>query len=102
MKAKLPWEVVLGKQDLNPEMIDLLDRMLAFNPNKRISAAEALNHPYLAVYHDPEDEPEYPPLNLEDDFWKIDNEIKRPNDDSEISMDVLKQMLYDEIMKRTD
>ena len=102
MKPKMPWEIALGKQNLNPQMLDLLDRMLTFNPNKRISAADALTHPYLSTYHDPEDEPEYPPLNLEDEFWRIDNEIKKPNDDSEISMETLKQMLYDEIMKPLD
>lgn len=31
--------------------------MLTFDPRKRISAAEALEHPYLAPYHDPSDEP---------------------------------------------
>ena len=28
-----------------------------FDPKKRITAAEALAHPYLAAYHDPQDEP---------------------------------------------
>lgn len=31
--------------------------MLVIDPDKRISAEEALEHPYLAVYHDPNDEP---------------------------------------------
>jgi serine/threonine protein kinase len=30
--------------------------MLTFNPNKRISVEEALAHPYLDAYYDPEDE----------------------------------------------
>jgi len=37
--------------------LDLLDRLLAFNPVKRITVEEALRHPYLEPYHDPEDEP---------------------------------------------
>lgn len=37
--------------------VDLLGRMLCFNPNKRPTAAECLDHPYLAEYHDPDDEP---------------------------------------------
>jgi p38 MAP kinase len=31
--------------------------MLVFDPRKRITAAEALAHEYLAPYHDPTDEP---------------------------------------------
>ena len=31
--------------------------MLAFDPARRISCEEALAHPYLAVWHDPLDEP---------------------------------------------
>ena len=31
-----------------------------FDPRKRITAAEALAHPYLAPYHDPSDEPVAP------------------------------------------
>jgi len=41
----------------NPQAIDLLQRMLAFDPAKRISVEEALAHPYLADYHYPDDEP---------------------------------------------
>lgn len=37
--------------------LDLLGKMLCFDPAKRISCEEALNHPYLAVWHDPADEP---------------------------------------------
>lgn len=31
--------------------------MLCFDPAKRISCEQALNHPYLQVWHDPADEP---------------------------------------------
>lgn len=36
--------------------LDLLDRMLTFNPIKRITVEEALAHPYLEQYYDPTDE----------------------------------------------
>ncbi|MFH4980628.1 hypothetical protein AB6A40_007337 [Gnathostoma spinigerum] len=39
-----------------PLALDLLDRLLLFNPAKRISVEEALEHPYLAQYHDISDE----------------------------------------------
>lgn len=37
--------------------IDLLSKMLCFDPSKRISCEQALEHPYLQVWHDPADEP---------------------------------------------
>uniref|UniRef100_A0A8C6TJW6 Mitogen-activated protein kinase n=1 Tax=Neogobius melanostomus TaxID=47308 RepID=A0A8C6TJW6_9GOBI len=37
--------------------LDLLGRMLTFNPNKRITVEDALAHPYLEQYYDPTDEP---------------------------------------------
>lgn len=38
----------------NPDALDLMQKLLQFNPEKRISAVEALNHPYVKQYHDPE------------------------------------------------
>ena len=36
--------------------LDLLDKMLSFNPHKRIDVEKALAHPYLGQYYDPADE----------------------------------------------
>ena len=36
--------------------LDLLDKMLTFNPHRRITVEEALAHPYLEQYYDPQDE----------------------------------------------
>lgn len=41
----------------NPEALDLLERMLAFDPSRRITVNEAIKHPYLSIWHDPADEP---------------------------------------------
>lgn len=41
-----------------PEAIDLLEKLLQFNPEKRITAAEALKHPYVALFHNPKEEPD--------------------------------------------
>ncbi|XP_070783333.1 mitogen-activated protein kinase 7 isoform X5 [Enoplosus armatus] len=40
-----------------PEALDLLAAMLCFDPRERISVTQALEHPYLSKYHDPDDEP---------------------------------------------
>lgn len=44
----------------SPEALDLLQRLLHFNPDKRISPEEALRHPYCAQFHNPHDEPVAP------------------------------------------
>ena len=36
--------------------------MLVFDPRERCTVKEALKHPYLADYHDPDDEPDCPEL----------------------------------------
>lgn len=41
---------------LSETALALLDRMLTFNPIKRITVEEALAHPYLEQYYDPTDE----------------------------------------------
>ncbi|XP_057526267.1 mitogen-activated protein kinase 3-like [Amaranthus tricolor] len=42
---------------VNPLAIDLIERMLIFDPTRRITVEEALSHPYLARLHDIADEP---------------------------------------------
>lgn len=54
-KPGIPFEQLYPKA--NPLALDLLRRLLAFDPRERISCDEALAHPYLAVWHDPADEP---------------------------------------------
>lgn len=46
-----------------PTAVDLLKRMLVLDCDGRISASEALAHPYFSQYHDPDDEPDAPPYD---------------------------------------
>ena len=41
----------------NPLALDLLKQMLTIAPERRITVAKALEHPFFAEFHDPEDEP---------------------------------------------
>lgn len=41
----------------SPLALDLLKKMLTFNPHERITVEEALSHPYLSKLHDISDEP---------------------------------------------
>ena len=50
----------------SPLAIDLLSKLLVFNPNKRITIDEALAHPYLQALHCPTDEPVTESVCLED------------------------------------
>ncbi|UJR33747.1 hypothetical protein I4U23_021174 [Adineta vaga] len=42
---------------VSPDGVDLLRRLLSFDHRQRPSAEEALAHPFLAEFHDPDDEP---------------------------------------------
>jgi mitogen-activated protein kinase 7 len=55
---KIPFQRLFPQA--NPDALDLLDRMLAFDPSKRISVEEALEHRYLHIWHDASDEPSCP------------------------------------------
>ena len=67
------------RADSNRQAIELLERMLVFDPRKRVKAGEALADPYLSPYHDPTDEPEaeekfdwsFNDADLPVDTWKI-------------------------------
>ncbi|KAL1355776.1 hypothetical protein HN51_007763 [Arachis hypogaea] len=43
--------------NMSADALDLLEKMLIFDPNKRITVDEALSHPYLSSLHDINDEP---------------------------------------------
>eukprot|EP01013_Petalomonas_cantuscygni_P024328 TRINITY_DN45934_c0_g1_i1.p1 TRINITY_DN45934_c0_g1~~TRINITY_DN45934_c0_g1_i1.p1 ORF type:complete len:393 (+),score=80.59 TRINITY_DN45934_c0_g1_i1:130-1308(+) len=66
-----------------PAAMDLLEKLLRFNPEKRPTAAEALAHPYFEGLHDPTDEPDAPHFDL-----------SMPED---LTMPQLKRMLFDKI-----
>ncbi|KAK4359605.1 hypothetical protein RND71_021834 [Anisodus tanguticus] len=42
---------------VNPAAIDLVEKMLTFDPRRRITVEDALAHPYLTSLHDISDEP---------------------------------------------
>jgi p38 MAP kinase len=57
--------------------IDLIDKMLQLDPNERINCEQALAHPFLARFHNEEDEPRgiefvdlYEAQELTIDEWK--------------------------------
>jgi len=41
----------------NEKAIDLLDKMLKYDPDERITAKDCLEHPYFEDVHDPDDVP---------------------------------------------
>ena len=43
--------------DADPQALDLMERMLHFDPSKRITVTDALQHPWLAELHEEEAEP---------------------------------------------
>lgn len=55
---KIPFSTLYPNAE--PNAIDLLDKLLTLEPDKRITVDEALEHPYLEVWHDPMDEPSCP------------------------------------------
>jgi len=68
--------------------VDLLKKMLTYDPEERISVEDALSHPYLKQLHYPEDEPTTEPVCAFDfDFEKFS-----------LSKDDFKELIYEEIL----
>ena len=56
----------------NPDAVDLVEKMLVFNPEKRYSIEECLNHPYLKNMREGIEDPTFNgKINLEFDDQKI-------------------------------
>lgn len=70
----------------DPLALDLLRRMLVFDPTKRITVTEALHHPYMAGLFDPsKNPPARMPINLD-----IDENMN----EEMIREEMLREMLY--------
>lgn len=70
----------------DPLALDLLEKMLVFDPRSRINAPDGLAHEYLAPYHDPTDEP----AAAEKFDWSFN--------DADLPVDTWKVMMYSEIL----
>jgi p38 MAP kinase len=64
----------------------MLERMLVFDPKKRIDATAGLAHEYVSPYHDPSDEP----VAAEPFDWSFN--------DADLPVDTWKVMMYSEIL----
>lgn len=71
----------------NPVALDLLEKMLIFNPNKRWSVEQCLGHPYFCDLHNPEEEP----LAEVPFDWSFDN--------FEPTKEILQNMVYEDALK---
>ncbi|MBN3311646.1 MK01 kinase, partial [Atractosteus spatula] len=82
LRNKVPWNRLFPNAD--PKALDLLDKMLTFNPHKRIEVEEALAHPYLEQYYDPTDEP------VAEAPFKFDMEL------DDLPKETLKELIFEE------
>lgn len=75
---------------MNPLAIDLLEKLMVFDPSKRLTTKEALKHPYLSSYHDPLDEPVTSPIPVEEFAFDIEKK--------DLNIEDLKRLIYNQIM----
>ncbi|XP_068953188.1 mitogen-activated protein kinase 15 [Petaurus breviceps papuanus] len=72
-----------------PEALDMLQRLLVFDPEKRLTADEALRHPYVRRFHCPAKEP------------ALEYEVILPVDDGvQLSVVEYRNRLYKMILER--
>ncbi|KAK4685937.1 hypothetical protein P7C73_g4198, partial [Tremellales sp. Uapishka_1] len=57
-----PIDLGIHIPNADPEAIDLLSKLLIFDPSQRMTVVDALSHPYVSAYHDESDEPSCPEL----------------------------------------
>ncbi|XP_068678127.1 extracellular signal-regulated kinase 2-like [Montipora capricornis] len=72
-----------------PDGIDLLKKLLQFNPDKRLTAEQALKHPFVARFHNPDEEP-----SMDYDV------IPALDDDVQLSVDEYRVKLYESIIQK--
>jgi len=71
------------------DALDLLRRCFQFNPNQRITANDALRHPYVVQFHNPEDE------------FECERTIRIPVDDNiKLKVHDYRDQIYNEVLKK--
>ena len=81
-RTKLTWSSLFP--NANPIALDLLEKMLTFNPKKRYTVDQCISHPYFEGLHDPEQEP----ITTTPFDWSFDS--------VELTKENLQSMIYDE------
>ena len=81
-RTKLTWSSLFP--NANPIALDLLEKMLTFNPKKRYTVDQCISHPYFEGLHDPEQEP----MTTSPFDWTFDA--------VELTKENLQSMIYDE------
>ncbi|XP_046681901.1 mitogen-activated protein kinase 15 [Homalodisca vitripennis] len=74
----------------SPDALDLVHRLLVFNPLKRLTAAQALRHPYIARFHNASNEPAL-----------VTSIVPLLRDDVQLSVDEYRNKLY-KVISRTE
>ncbi|KAJ3295242.1 Mitogen-activated protein kinase [Rhizoclosmatium sp. JEL0117] len=86
-----------------PQALALFSRLLEFSPTERITAEQALKHPYLAAFHNPDDEPSHPKLfdyqferaqSIEDIMKLIAAEVKAFKEESKAGGNKLRRQSH--------
>ncbi|VEN56909.1 unnamed protein product [Callosobruchus maculatus] len=80
---KVPLQTLMGT-GVPPDAVNLINVLLVFNPHKRLTAEEALQHEYVSRFHDPEQE-----------IVMQNNVIIPLNDDVRLSVDDYRNKLYE-------
>nr|CAI5868816.1 unnamed protein product [Callosobruchus analis] len=80
---KVPLQTLMGT-GVPPDAVNLINDLLVFNPHKRLTAEEALEHEYVSRFHDPEQE-----------IVMQNNVIIPLNDDVRLSVDDYRNKLYE-------
>ncbi|XP_070238587.1 mitogen-activated protein kinase 15 isoform X1 [Bos mutus] len=75
--------------DTPPDALDLLSRLLVFAPHKRLSAAQALQHPYVQRFHCPARE------------WTLGGDVRLPvQEGAQLSAAEYRRRLHQMILER--
>ncbi|KAM7373180.1 hypothetical protein PAMP_008054 [Pampus punctatissimus] len=88
LKPQVPLEDLL-QPSVSPDALDLLRGLLVFNPDKRLTAEQALQHPYVARFHNPAKEP------------ALNYDVVLPvDDDVQLSVVQYRNKLYEMMLER--